>query len=228
MISIILPYWDRQAALDRSLASLAQHYADLPMEVVIVDDGSPQEAEVEDYAFPVTVVRMNDKPGPLNPCVPFNVGAKHATGEVLVLSNPETVHPSRILPMMLEDLQELGPDGYVMAAAWCPEMKEWHCHSSVTTAKDQGIPQPVGSGLHFCSMLTRELWNKTGGFDEDYREGAGYEDNDFVLRLERAGAKFALRDDLVVHHHKEGARTHWVNGQHARNRAMFFSKWAPC
>jgi hypothetical protein len=31
---------------------------------------------------------------------------------------------------MVENLRELGPMGYVHAAAWCPEQNQWHVHST--------------------------------------------------------------------------------------------------
>lgn len=224
-ITVVFPYWQRQAALDRTLASYREHYAAMDLEIVIVDDGSPEPATVpQSLPWPVVVERLPAKDNPLNPCVPINRGAAK-TSHVLVLTNPEVTHPTPVFPEMYRQLLELGPSGYVMAAAWCPERGEWHCHSNVTTPQRQGIPQPEGAGLHFCAMLQRNLWERSGGFDEAYRQGAGYEDNDFVLRLARAGARFRIGDDLVVHHHKTGAVTQWLPGQHDRNRALFFQKW---
>lgn len=227
-LSIVLPYWNRQMAADRALATLERTYAgEIDFEVVVVDDGSPEPFQLnQSYPFNVRVVRMPMKLEPRNPCVPINIGVREARGDIIVLSNPETEHTAMVLPAMLEQLQALGENGYVMAACWCPEHAAWHCHSSVTTAQDQGIPQPEGSGLHFCAMLSRSLWDRTGGFDEDYRAGAAYEDNDFVMRLHKAGAIFCLRDDLVVLHRKTGATTNWLPGQHRQNRNLFFRKWA--
>jgi GT2 family glycosyltransferase len=84
---------------------------------------------------------------------------------------------------------------------------------------------PPGSDYHFMAMMHRSLWKAAGGFDEDYRQGAGYDDPDFVLRLHRAGAKFCIRDDLVVEHTRSCAHARWTPEQYARNRALFFSKW---
>lgn len=227
MLSLILPYWDRQEATDRSLALLAERYADLlDLEIVIVDDGSPVPYKApQDYPLRLRIVRLPPKDGPKNPCVPINVGVNASDGDIIVLSNPEILHDMPVLPGMLDELERLGPDGYVLAAAWCPEEKQWHCHSTISGDRSTGERQPAGSGFHFCAMFHRSLWDKASGFDEDYRDGAGYDDPDWVNRAARVGAKFVIRDDLVVTHPKTGARTKWPEGGYARNRALFMQKW---
>jgi GT2 family glycosyltransferase len=92
-------------------------------------------------------------------------------------------------------------------------------------AQVEGVPLPRGAHYHFMTMLHRSLWDAAGGIDEDYREGTGYDDPDFVLRLARAGAKFVLRDDLVVEHIRGGAHAKWTDDQFERNRKVFISKW---
>lgn len=81
---------------------------------------------------------------------------------------------------------------------------------------------PEGSGFHFCAMLNRTLWDKAGGFDEDYRDGHACDDNDWLWRLESAGAKFLMRDDLVVQHFQ--SEVNW-GGRLARNRRLLKQKW---
>ena len=225
MISVVMPYWNRRLALARSVAVMARHYAGLDMELVIVDDGSAEPPVLDNCPWPVKIVHLPAKDGPLNPCVPINRGVAASAGDVIVLTNPEIVHPKPILGDMLAELHRLGPDGYVLAAAWCPDEASWHCHSSIAGDRASGERQPAGSGFHFCAMLTRDLWERAGGFDEEYRDGAGYDDPDWVNRVARAGAVFRIRDDLVVLHPKMGARTEWLPGQFRRNRDLYFRKW---
>ena len=225
MISVILPYWRRAEVTKRSLALYDKHYSGMDFQVVLVDDGSGDiEAE---YPW-LTIVRLMLKDTPKNPCLPINAGVMVARGDVIVLSNPEIMHHEPVLPQMLETLQELGPKGYVLAACWYEKEKEWHCHSSLTRDgyhRGSSLHQPKGSGFHFCAMLNRSLWNEAGGFDYDYRDGAYYDDPDFVNRIHRAGGIFKIRDDLVVEHIREGAETNWPVAAAERNRALYISKW---
>lgn len=230
MISLILPYWQRQEATDVSLALLAKHYADLPLEVIIVDDGSP-----EPYTSPASMpiphinIRLQKKFVPLNPCTPINIGVKYAKGNYIAISNPEILHYFPVLPQMRQAIIDGGEKTYILAACWCPEQRRWHCHSSQRRRDDNdvGAYLPEGANYHFMAMMHRSLWEETGGFDEDYRDGAGYDDPDFVRRLHKAGAKFVIRDDLVVTHPRTGTRAEWTPEMNRRNRDVFLSKWQP-
>lgn len=225
---MVWAYWQRQAVADRSCALLAAHYGDLDLELIVVDDGNAEPYRVPSgMPFPVTVVRLPVKHAPLNPCVPLNRGVEVARGEIIAISGPEMMHRRPVLEQMREELG--GNDRkYVLAAVWFPERKSWHCHSTNKRSDngDVGSMLPPGADYHFMSMLHRALWDDAGGFDEDYRDGAGYDDPDFVLRLHRAGAQFVIRDDLVVEHVREGARAGWTPEMFARNRALFMRKWA--
>jgi len=225
MISVVLPYWNRRNALLASLDLMAQHYSGI--EVVVVDDGcQPSEAfeVVKDYPFFLSVVKLPLKDQPKNPCVPINAGVKAASFDVVVISNPEILHETPVLTQMQWELEELGDMGYVLAACWCEEEKQWHCHSSMEVRPDRE-PVPRGTGYHFCAMLNKSLFWKAGGFDEEYREGAGWDDPDWVNRLIVAGAKFKIRDDLVVKHPKRGAQTDWRGGMMERNQEIYRRKW---
>jgi GT2 family glycosyltransferase len=216
----------RQAVADQSCALLAQHYADLDLELIVVDDGSEMPYCAPEMPFPVRAIRLPTKAVPMNPCTPINRGVAAARGDIIALSGPDIMH---VHPVLKHMRHELGNDRkkYVLAACWYPERKTWHCHSERkrSDAGDVGSMLPAGADYHFMAMMHRELWDDAGGFDEDYRDGAGYDDPDFVLRLHRAGAQFVIRDDLVVEHVRAGAHSQWTADGYARNRALFFSKW---
>jgi len=229
MISLILPYWDRQLATDEALQLMAEHYRHLDLEIIVIDDGSPLAFSPLPSSLSVTLGRLPAKNNPLNPCVPYNRGVVVSRGEYIALSNPEILHKRPVLEAMRDEIERGGDTTYVMAAAWCPEQKRWHAHSSRSRRDDNdvGVYVPRGADYHFMTMMRRELWDAAGGFDEDYRAGAGYDDPDFVRRLDRAGARFVMRDDLVVEHPRRGAHAAWTAAMFARNRALFMSKWQP-
>lgn len=222
MISLVLPYWQRQAAADAALRSLAACYAGLDLEVIVVDDGSPQPYVAPlGLPFEVRVRYLPKKAGPLNPCTPLNAGAAAARGEYIAFSCAEILHSSLALPTMLGELTVRGRKCYVTAA--CRSEGKWHAHTSLLPVEIEGQPMPAG--YHFLAMMHRELWLASGGFDADYRAGAGYEDADFLLRVQRAGAKFVMRDDIVVEHPRTGVRAAWTREMHERNRLVFRAKW---
>ena len=220
MISLILPYWQRQPAADKALRLLADTYADTELEVIVVDDGSPDPFVAPMLDLSLTVIRLPAKVSPKSPVTCWNEGVKAASGDILALSCIEVLHRGQVMEDMLDQLEDMGPDGYVLAAAWCPEQRAWHTHSSLI------VPQcPPGTGLAFLGMMYRSLFDRAGGFDEAYRDGAGYEDRDFIHRLHRAGAQFTIRDDLVVDHPKTGATIKWPAEAFSRNKMIFEEKW---
>jgi len=220
VISLILPYWDRQEAADKALRLLAKHYQGLDLEVIVVDDGNKVPFVCPDVPLHVRVIRLPEKSEPTPQSKAWNEGVNEARGEIVCLSCVEILHETPILEQMAAQLKELGGYGYVLASAWCPEENKWHCHS---TKRVDFCPQ--GTGVAFCSMLYRGTFYLAGGFDEDYHEGAGYEDKDFIHRMLAIGAKFCIRDDLKVIHPKTGAKIKWKLEGFIRNRDLFFSKW---
>lgn len=216
--TLILPYWDRQAIADEALQLLAKTYPGLDMEVLVVDDGSPVPFIAPAVGLDLRVVRLPAKTDPKSPVTPWNEGVRAAKTDIIVLSCVEVLHERPILQQLVTAVTT--SKDYVLAAAWCPEDGRWHCHNTIHPPRN-----PPGTGLSFCAALHKSLYWEAGGFDEAYREGAGYEDNDFIWRLLGAGAKFQIRDDLRVIHPKRGASIAWGNAKFARNEALFYRKW---
>jgi glycosyltransferase involved in cell wall biosynthesis len=224
-VSLILPYWQRPAAVEKALVTLKPELERIQLEIIVVDDGSPMPFVRPPEWSDIEVVRLPLKDRPLNPCVPINRGVEVARGEYIALSCAEILHSQGpVLDKLLWPVEHYGSELYVTAGCWSPDEKRWHAHSTVPPMADD-FQLPIGSHFHFMSMMHRSLWDKAGGFDEEYREGAGYEDADFLMRLQRVGAKFLLRDDVVVEHPRAGTRAAWTRAMHKRNAELFRSKW---
>lgn len=215
MISVCLPYWKRQEALDRMFEHYDQHYSGLlDLEFSVCDDGSPVAAVVPEG---VVLTRLPMKLLALNPCVPINAAIAASSGDVVVLTNPEVEHRTPILVEMLELLR--GPDDYVIGA--CMDVRRggvWVAGPG--TNYESRLPVPPGAHFHFLTMFHRELWDRVGGFDEDYRKGQACDDNDWVWRLFAAGARFRCTTRQVAWHYPSNLK--W---RIRHNRELFFRKW---
>lgn len=217
-ISVVMPYWDRYDVARDNCARIQTYYPGI--EVVLVDDGSPsnQAANIPGVQY----VRLPTKAVGYAPCIPINVGVMVARHDIIAISLPEIRHDGPIFETMLTDLRAGGNDRYVLAQVWCESLNQWLSAPDGNTCIQQG--RPAGTGLHFCVMFRRSLWDKTGGMDRDYRYGAAYEDTDFVRRLQRAGAEFHF-SDVRATHTRVGAHANWVKGGHERNAEIFRAKW---
>jgi hypothetical protein len=78
-----------------------------------------------------------------------------------------------------------------------------------------------------CYVMTREAWNKVGGFDEKYQL-CHFEDLDMFMRVREAGYTLARVGDVSVFHKRGVTRAMTVdesNTAFALNRALYASKW---
>jgi len=128
---------------------------------------------------------------------------------------------------MLDELVKVGPKGYIIASTWSVDHNRWYCHSSITSKANVALgrlPLPKGSGLHFCTMMYKQFYEEVGGFDYDYREGQGVEDNDWLWNLWEMDAVFRLRDDLIVEH--TSTPIIWPAGGIERNSELYRKKWS--
>lgn len=218
MITVVMPYWERYKATRKTLQSYDEFYGD-DVKVIIVDDGSPVQPakELEKEFDRLTVVEMPIKTEVKNPCTPINIGAKLVTSEFIGLSNPETYHVGASLYEMASYISEL--DDYVLAPAFCPEIHEWHCHPDLYPADI-----PKGTGVHHMALMKKELWDKVGGMDDDYRDGSCFDDADFVMRLVNIGANF-IYSEMPVYHSRSGDKARMGRDYWLTNKTLYRQKW---
>lgn len=227
-ISVCVPYWDRQGALDRMFEQYERLYAKtLPIEFSVCDDGTPVPAVVrapqglhQELLRRTVLTRLPEKDHPLNPCVPINRAVANSHGEIVVLTNPEIEHPTPILPEMLDLLGSRGDDVYVMARCWDTQTEQWLAGPETNYEGGGREAVPPDGHFHFLVMLWRSLWEAVGGFDEEYRHGQACDDNDWLWRLAEIGARFKTTEGSVWH--GRGAKVAW-NMPH--NSPLFRRKW---
>jgi hypothetical protein len=146
VISLILPYWDRKEAADAALRQLDAVYGDMDLEVIVVDDGNRQRYVPPPGKLDVRVIYLPEKDEPKCPATAWNAGVEAARGEIVVLSCIEILHTEPILEELAAQVRNIGPLGYALAAAWCPETDSWHCHSTVKTPRNPGEPELPSAG----------------------------------------------------------------------------------
>ena len=228
VISICTPYWDRQPELNRMFDMYACLYPDLPLEFSVCDDGSPVPAYVPLDWFPMepwvsycVLTRLSKKDGPLNPCTPINHAVATSIGDVIVLTTPEMEHQGPILKEMLSLLQD--DMDYVSARCIHTPGDIWLTGPESDRNPLRGrLPSPPGGCFQFLTMLRRSLWEKAGGFDEDYRHGQACDDNDWLWRLYEVGAQFKVTTGVAVHSRPNNKRLAWGI---PHNRELFDRKW---
>lgn len=80
----------------------------------------------------------------------------------------------------------------------------------------------------FCVAVKREVYAKVGHLDKEFGIGM-FEDDDYCLRMLKAGYRIAVAEDAFVYHHGSAAFNQWNVKQYkelfAKNKEYFETKW---
>ena len=119
-VSIVAAYYNRKDLLENTIRSIlsSEHYEEA--ELIVVDDGSDSRHRLEDLVeespLPINLIRIEpEEKTHTNPCIPFNRGFKEATGEIVIIQNPECFHVGDIIG---EALTQVTDDNYISFAAY--------------------------------------------------------------------------------------------------------------
>ncbi len=199
-LSVVVPTYDRSAALRACLGALAAQT--LPrdrFEVLVVDDGSTDDTEAVVRRFKATLpVRYLRQPANRGRAAARNRGIREATGDVVVFVD------SDVFPV----------PGFLRAHA---EIHE-RCHRAVgrgplllTVHLDDPLGRPAllrdpsPSFLDTANAsVRREHLLAAGGFDEEFRH-YGWEDVDLGLRLQRLGLRRVFDRRALAYHYQPPA-----------------------
>lgn len=205
-VSIVVPTHSALSWLRACLSALAEHAADVPQEVIVVDDGSPEPEAVARIVSDHPAVTLLRNPSSLGFAAAVNRGASKARGDVLVVLNDDTlVTPSWLAKLLAvldsdERIAWVGPatndsgDAATTIASYrtYPELLAFAAHAA-------GAPQDVDKLALFCAAIRRSHFEAVGGVDEGYGRGL-FEDDDLCMKLSRAGHRIVLVPEVFVHH----------------------------
>jgi len=228
--SIIIPYACNRETLLYTLNSYVSHYSHRnDYEVVIVEEKKNIDNEVH-HARLLQIIglfknRINihyvryTKKDLFNSSILFNLGAKSALGDILVLTNPECYHEVNILKGFDEEFAK-DMNSYVVCSCLAVSLEndkvnilKWYQHSKY-----------INRMSHFCSAIAKERYFSIGGFDEEYAKGIAYDDDDFRDTILCSNFRVVLRDDLVVSH-LEHSREYQVIDLVKKNEMYYRRKW---
>ncbi|AZS42795.1 Chondroitin synthase [Microbacterium oleivorans] len=231
-VSVIVAHYEQPAQLARCLAALAgQDHPQDRLEVIVADDGS---AEAPEVPAGVRLVRQADEGFRL--AAVRNLGALHATGDVLVFLDADTV-PEPAFIRELSRMPGLAPD--VVAAGrrrhadldgvspvadvrtvlegrrlaeptW---LADAYRRSGDLLAVDDRSYRHVIGAVVACS---RPMFEASGGFDEDFRAYGG-EDWEWTYRAWLQGAVLAHVPSAAAWHDGPDAGARDDHGLVARN-----------
>ncbi len=215
LISIVLILYNRAELTLRCLRSIAR-WADVPYEVIVVDNHSQDETQKMLSRVDGVQVLRNDRN--LHFGKAANLGAKSAKGKYLLFLNNDSELQVEALSSAVRVLEESSDIGAVCAKII---LNNGLLQEAGSFLRPYGLSEQFGRGAQpFASeymhrrdvpygsgaflMTPRGVFLEMGGFDPVFYP-AYFEDSDYCLRLWRTGLRVVFNPDSMIVHHETGS-----------------------
>ncbi|WCK56183.1 glycosyltransferase [Aneurinibacillus sp. Ricciae_BoGa-3] len=235
-ISIIIVLHNKADYTYRCLQSILD-YADVPFELIIVDNASTDSTPVLlQKVKNIHLIKNEKNVGFLNAC---NTAVEYSNAHwILFLNNDAEIKPY-LLSSLLKSGEKNTDCGAVGAKLIFPDGKLqeagciiWNDGSCLGYGRGDHPNKPEYSferEVDYCSgaclLVKRELFQLVGKFDERFLP-AYYEDVDLCMKIREQGYKVMFQPSAVVIHHEYGSSSQNMASQlMAINRIKFLNKW---
>jgi len=225
-VSVVIPLYNQQAYTKICLESLHANSTGLDKTVVIDNGSSDGTAE---YLAACADIQVISNSVNLGCAAAWNQGVKATHSEwVVILNNDVIVSPDWLAGMI--DFAERNEFDIVSPAfregEYNYEIKVYSREfvQKMASASRMGVAHGV------CFMVRRQIFEKVGYFDENFRIGQ-FEDTDFFRRAKNNGFRLGTTGASFIHHfgsvtQNSIRRNREASPYEAENRAYYRRKWS--
>ncbi len=210
-VSIVIPVYNQFDYTYECIKSIIKHTRKVKYEIIIGDDVSTDKTvEISKYIKGINVVRNKENLKFLLNC---NNAAKQARGKYILFLNNDTKVTEGWLSSLVELIESdstigmvgsklIYPDGRLQEAGgiiW-KDASAWNYGNGQDPEKPEfNYVRDVDYISGAAIMLSKKLWNKIGGFDEDFAP-AYCEDSDLAFQVREQGYRVVYQPASVVVH----------------------------
>jgi GT2 family glycosyltransferase/glycosyltransferase involved in cell wall biosynthesis len=238
-VSIIVVSYNNLEYLKLCLQSIFE-YSNYPnYEVIVVDNGSkdgcPEYLKEMEQGGKIKVILNSVNLGFARA---NNQGIQISSGEYIILLNDDTVVTHNWIGALLGYLSlpgvgmvgpvsnEVGNEAKIETAyASLDGMRKW---ATEYTRKNRNNYFEIKMLALFCVAFKRSLLDEIGVLDERFEIGM-FEDDDFSLRVKKAGYKTICAEDVFIHHFGKISFKKMEGQEYQKlfdkNKELFESKW---
>ncbi|MFD1953706.1 glycosyltransferase family 2 protein [Paenibacillus thailandensis] len=230
--SIVIPARNQRKELERCLNGIWDH-TDLPYEIIVVDAGSEDGTDLylERLAGQIRCKRLEKGSGR---AAAVNEGLKMAKGTTIAVLDSRSSVKEGWLAALLNALMS---DERVGMAGPAPNTREsvQRPGAGGESAREGGTGISSGGSAwigadslgSFCIVFRRELWEKTGYWDERFDAGS-FDVEDYCIRARLQGRKLLIANDADVRLMPAGESGGFGEGDAeaaTANMLRFMNKW---
>lgn len=237
-VSIVIPAHNQLDYCRQCIDSIRAH-TQHPYELILVDNGSTDG--VSEYFDSITGAIVVHSETNLGFPAGVNLGLAHASGHVLLL-NSDTLVPEGWLDRLVAALEcgpRVGIVGPMSNHVSGPQLIPALALSSIQEINDTankraeefaGRMLDVERVVGFCMLIRDAAFAAVGKMDESFGIG-NFEDDDYCLRVRKAGYRVCIAEDCFVFHYGSrtfsalGFNSETFNALIAKNEATFNQKW---
>ncbi len=241
LVSLLVVTYNTREFLKPFLDSLRRNTSYPSYEVIIVDNhsGDGSSEDLKRYAQADSRIRVYCPQENLGFAGGNNFAAGMAKGDYLVMLNPDTILTVGWLERLLRPLEADPTVGVVAPVSnfsgnetkvntqyrSLDEMEEFAARRAQVNRGESVAIEVVPL---FAGLLRRKLWDEIGGLDEGFKVGT-FEDDDFSMRVRKAGYRIVTAEDCFIHHFGNGSfaklESETVLRIFDQNKKRFESKW---
>ena len=203
--SVIIPTYNRRAMLVEMLRSLCSQVGEVEFEVIVVDDGSPDDTRsIQDIQFPFTLhyIRQENQ----GSAAARNTGADHAQGDILIFLDDDIY----VEPGYISGLVQLHKDhphsiGMGLFRVWMPSNPTTfniaESFSNATFTPPEGQEVPFTACVTNNVSIERTVFYKIGKMQDVGGDGpTWWGDVDFGYRAFMEGCRFRRSGAAACYH----------------------------